>query len=597
MKIVFENYKKSRFFSNLLISSISLILCLSILEAILRVSPESKKGIPLDWAQKNVKFNKQGFRDVDHTFEKPFNIFRILVLGDSQTFGHGIPKRKDTWPKKLESLLNQDTSLIKFEVLNMAISGWNTDTQLNELFRLGFRYKPDLILLGFYPNDISKPALFKCNSDDREILPSFGKFQNQIQSLKLYQFLKFRLNRLLEKLNLKPSYPDCINRVFQTRGWEMEKIYLDILLMSSQLKNIPFMMTIIPMITSLNNNYPLNSAFEKLNGFCLSRQINCVDLFKESFYGLNDEDYIYSEWDRHLNEKGTRVVAQTLYKKLKLLKESPKLALLNKALSPNLLLNDNPLLKNLERQIPDNHDEIFTAEVNQKNEQWTLKRLKDGYTLKIKVNDIKTGAPQLLSITTLDINGQFLSREKSFYKPRSGFLDETEILETKDGITFLKIKKYQETPDGLTLKSETSRIFPLQVFDQKKIRGTVIEFEKGTIFPDPKVLEKRIFSKGSQPSEHYSEQEMIQILKNIINRNPPAFPDLTNKKTLELMPQSRLVSLFNEVLLFQDLIILNRYGGNEYIQKLRKAVKSQKPPLEALKAFNRLDSHLKPIQK
>lgn len=595
--MIFENIRKSRFFSNLLISLISLIICLSTLEITLRVSPESKKGIPLDWTQKNVKFNKQGFRDLDYSFEKPFNVFRILTLGDSQTFGHGIPQRKNTWPKKLESLLNQNASLIKFEVLNMAISGWNTDTQLNELFRIGFRYKPDLILLGFYPNDISKPALFKCNSDDREIFPSFGKFQNQIQSLKLYQFLRFRLNRLLEKLDLKPSYSDCINLTFQSRGWEMEKVYLDILLMSSQLKNIPFMMTLIPIITSLNKNYPLNFAFEKLNEYCSLRQINCVDLLSKSFYGLNDEDYIYSEWDRHLNEKGAKVVAQTIYKKLKPLKEFPKLALLNKALDPNLLFNGSPLLKSLEKQIPDNYDEIFTAKINQKNEQWTLKRLKDKYTLKIKVSDIRTGKPQLLSISTLDTNGQFLTRKKSFYESKSGLLKEMEVLEIKDGITFFKIKKYQKTPGGLTVKSETNRIFPLKVFDQKKIKGTVIELERGTIFPDPKVLEERIFEKGTQPSEYYSRKEMIQILKNIANRNPPAFPDLINKKHLELMPQNKLVSLFNEILLFQDLIILNRYGGNEYIQKLGEAVTSQKPPLAALKAFNRLNSHLKPTQR
>ncbi len=580
----------SKFFSNLFISFISVILCLFTLETILRINPESKKRIPLDWIQKNVKFNKQGLRDIDYPFEKPFNVFRILVLGDSQTFGHGIPEIKNTWPKKLEDLLNQNASSIKFEVLNMAIPGWNTDTHLNELFRVGFRYKPDLILLGFYPNDISKPALFECNSDDRELFPNFGKFQNQIQSLKLYQFLKFRLNRLGEKLGFKPSYSDCLNRIFQSRGWEMEKIYLDILLMSSQLKGIPFMMTMIPIITALNHNYPLNSAFEKLNEYCLIRQINCVDLLKESFFGLNDEDYIYSKWDRHLNEKGTEIVARTVYKKLKTLKELPKLALLSKALNLNLLLNGESFLKNLEKQIPDNFDETFTAKINRKNEKWILTKQKDGYILEIKINDIKTGQLQLLSKTILGSNGQFLSKGKKFYEPQSGFLNEMEVLEIKDDTTFLKINKFRKTSNGLISKSETNRIFPLKVFNQKRIKGVVIELERGTIFPDPKVLEERIFTNGVKPSENYSRQEKINILKSIASRNPPAFPDLTNNKSLKLMPKDKLASLFDEILLFQDLIILTRYGGNGYIQKLREAVRTKKPSIEALKAFDRLDS-------
>ncbi len=591
MEIIIKNFIRSRFVFKLLLSFISIILCLLAIEAILSINPKSKKGIPLDWIQKNVKFNKQGFRDFDYIFEKPFKVFRILVLGDSQTFGHGILKIKDTWPKKLENLLNKDASLIKFEVLNMAIPGWNTDTQLNELFRIGFRYKPDLILLGFYPNDISKPVLFKCNSEDRKIIPSFGKFQDQIQSLKLYQFLNFRLNRLGEKLGFKPSYSDCINRIFQSRGWEMEKIYLDLLIMSSQLKGIPFMMTMIPIITSLNKSYPLNSAFEKLNKFCLTRQINCVDLFKEGFFGLDDKDYIFSEWDRHLNKKGAQVVAQTLYQKLKPLKELPKLALLSKALNLNLLLNGDSFLKTLEKQIPNDFNESFTAQINLKNEKWILTKQKDSYILEIKVNDIKTGQLQLSSTTTLHPNGQFLRRKRSFYEPKSGFLNEMETLEIKDGVTFLKTKKFRKTSNGLISKSESNRIFPLKVLKQKKIKGTVIELEKGTIFPDPKVLEKRIFMKQAQPSKNYSQQEIIKILKNIIVRNPSAFPNLTNRKSLELMPQEELVSLFNEVLLFQDLLILDRYGGNGYIQKLKEAVKTKKPSIEAIKAFKRLDSH------
>ena len=73
---------------------------------------------------KKIKINSHGFRDYEYNQKKPRDIYRIIVLGDSATYGYGI-ELEDTYPKILEVLLNSESKHKKFEVLNMGFAGFN----------------------------------------------------------------------------------------------------------------------------------------------------------------------------------------------------------------------------------------------------------------------------------------------------------------------------------------------------------------------------------------------------------------------------------------------------------------------------------------
>ena len=53
--------------------------------------------------------------------------------------------------------MNQWLEEPRFEIISIADYGWEKDTQLYHLFKNGFKYNPDLILLGFYENDVPIP--------------------------------------------------------------------------------------------------------------------------------------------------------------------------------------------------------------------------------------------------------------------------------------------------------------------------------------------------------------------------------------------------------------------------------------------------------
>ena len=99
--------------------------------------------------------NALGFRDPrNYSLEKGRNTFRILVLGDSVTFGHGA-LFETTYPYLLEQRLKAWRPDVTWEVWNLGVPGYNTAQELAYLHEVGPRYKPDLVVVGFFPNDFS----------------------------------------------------------------------------------------------------------------------------------------------------------------------------------------------------------------------------------------------------------------------------------------------------------------------------------------------------------------------------------------------------------------------------------------------------------
>jgi hypothetical protein len=101
-----------------------------------------------------VQINMHGLRDVEHSFEKPAGVFRILVLGDSFVEAMQVPLMA-TFPRQLEDLLDTTPRPQRIEVISAGVSGYGTAGALLMFREMGLRYQPDLVLLAFYPgNDV-----------------------------------------------------------------------------------------------------------------------------------------------------------------------------------------------------------------------------------------------------------------------------------------------------------------------------------------------------------------------------------------------------------------------------------------------------------
>ena len=97
--------------------------------------------------------NAEGFRDHQTYLDraKPPETKRILLLGDSFTYGEGVPYEA-TWGRTLERYLNQGEE--KVEIVKAGIPAYDTRTCYLLLKELAAQYQPDMVLLGFLPNDL-----------------------------------------------------------------------------------------------------------------------------------------------------------------------------------------------------------------------------------------------------------------------------------------------------------------------------------------------------------------------------------------------------------------------------------------------------------
>jgi hypothetical protein len=95
--------------------------------------------------------NGRGFRDVrEFAYEKPAETLRVLSLGDSHTQGYEV-RQEATFSAVLERYLAKRG--VRAEVLNAGVSGFSTAEALAFLENEGYKYQPDVVVLGFYAND------------------------------------------------------------------------------------------------------------------------------------------------------------------------------------------------------------------------------------------------------------------------------------------------------------------------------------------------------------------------------------------------------------------------------------------------------------
>jgi lysophospholipase L1-like esterase len=109
--------------------------------------------------------NAEGLRDYEYEIPKPSNTIRILIVGDSITYGHSLPQAS-SFPKQLEELLRKDSDGVRYEVMNFGVGGYNTLQEL-ALYKLkGAKFEPDLVLIGYALNDVLTP---------RQVVQRLGK--------------------------------------------------------------------------------------------------------------------------------------------------------------------------------------------------------------------------------------------------------------------------------------------------------------------------------------------------------------------------------------------------------------------------------------
>jgi lysophospholipase L1-like esterase len=301
--------------------------------------------------------NSQGYRGEKFSFLKNKDTTRILILGDSITFGIGVTDQ-ETYPAQLEAIL-QEKIKPQVEVINAGYaSGFAPDTEYVYLKNRGLALKPDIILLGFFVwNDISDLSETIWEKIDDKGLPEKitsccrvadeGILRNKSIEFKyrypwlreshLYIFMLDILNNKFHIFNLPPNEvakrdlnqgcilnTHCID-IFKN---EEEKTYKVISAMNKICEDngIKFIIAIFPVDYQI---YP--AEYKKYGTLTLPEENNRNFIQKriEQIFSEQNIDYLdlyqtyvdnkargnpFFAHDAHLNKLGNRIAAEEIAK-------------------------------------------------------------------------------------------------------------------------------------------------------------------------------------------------------------------------------------------------------------------------------------------
>jgi lysophospholipase L1-like esterase len=97
----------------------------------------------------DVSVNSAGFRGREPSADDEGRR-RIVVLGDSITFGNDLPADA-AYPSRLEARLSAHDP--RWEVLNFGVGGYDTVQEVALFERRGLRFRPELVVVGYSLND------------------------------------------------------------------------------------------------------------------------------------------------------------------------------------------------------------------------------------------------------------------------------------------------------------------------------------------------------------------------------------------------------------------------------------------------------------
>lgn len=253
-----------------------------------------------------VSINALGLRDREYSLTKPEDTYRILVLGDSTTFGWGAPQEK-TFPKVLEQLLNANPlpgMKSKVEVLNAGVGNYNTSQEVAYFKERGQDLQPDLVILAFFLNDgepTPRPA--------RGWLARNSAF---------YVLLASSWDNTLRAAGQRQDYKDYYLNLYQDDqpGWVECQRALGELMTLCREKEIALRIALVPELHHFGDAYEFRPVHDKVRALGKEGGVPVFDLLTAAWTDP-PETYWVTPGDAHPNEKGHKVLAEALYAALR----------------------------------------------------------------------------------------------------------------------------------------------------------------------------------------------------------------------------------------------------------------------------------------
>jgi lysophospholipase L1-like esterase len=248
-----------------------------------------------------VRINSAGLRDREFTLEKPADTYRILVLGDSITFGWGVRQEK-TFAKVLEQRLNDQPLAGRprhVEVLNTGVGNYNTAQEVAYFKERGRQYQPDAVILAFFINDAEETPREEQNWLARESC--------------LYVFASSAWDGILRHFSARPNYRDYYLDLYEEGrpGWTACQRALRELMALCRQEHIDLRIAIVPELHTLGDAYEFRKVHDAVRAIAAEDAVPVLDLL-DALAGQDPPSLWVSPGDAHPNERANELFAGQL---------------------------------------------------------------------------------------------------------------------------------------------------------------------------------------------------------------------------------------------------------------------------------------------
>jgi len=122
-------------------------------------------GVKDSWGGVPVTINNKGLRGPEVSYDRTPSVPRILYLGDSVTFGYQLESYRQSFPYRIEELL-ESRGEGPVETVNAGVGGYSPWQHHVYLASEGKRYRPDLVVVSLVLNDVTeKMSLVRFGGD------------------------------------------------------------------------------------------------------------------------------------------------------------------------------------------------------------------------------------------------------------------------------------------------------------------------------------------------------------------------------------------------------------------------------------------------
>jgi hypothetical protein len=250
----------------------------------------------------DIHINSLGFRD-DELTAKAENEYRVLVAGQSITFGWGVPK-DSTFCELSQNRLNASGDSIHYNFVNTGIGNYNTRLEYLYLKRNLPLVNPDMVVLHAFLRDA-------------ETIPP--KSQNVLIAnsyLAAYLYIKIQQAFFFNNKTYKTIGDYYLNMYSEnSEGWkEQQQAFRDIRSLCEE-RRIPLLVVLQPDLNDLSEQSPQEKCYRIIGDFLSTNSFSYIDMSDIYRAKVSNPRSIWvSVEDSHPNSAGHTVVADELYR-------------------------------------------------------------------------------------------------------------------------------------------------------------------------------------------------------------------------------------------------------------------------------------------